>query len=360
MDPEWAAWKRQDDASAEVHPLDWQDELGPLNSIDDFDVFIYHMQKIERVEGDRAEEGRLCVELGYRDYWHYRRVHWTFRKYYSKASNPTSLRHQSWAEPDFSSAIMSSMSVAQRIEAERARSQNAHLFEPIDGVSLNRWAEIHTHKAHKENLPLPELLASFQLDVARWERIDAAWSERINQDVGGAMSLEFRIGQAEHSQGRYAASARAAAAAMRGDKSQLLGNEPMSQDAYTKLTLDMQRWAIQGLDPSAQAKETLGITQGDLQDLALYWNARWSAFGRELLAHAAEASAALKQMHEANVDLDADLQLGEVFSGAAAQPQPAHPRAPQGTILRCSSCGASQQQPGQFSCGFCGGAIVQA
>ena len=360
MDPEWSAWRQQVDKTAEVHPLDWQDELGPIASIDDFDTFVFHMLEIEQRENDRAELVKLCAELGYQDYWQYRRVYYTFLKYYSKKKNTSKLRHHSWGEPDFSNAVMSAQGIAARFKAERALRENPHLAEPIDGVTINRWAEIHTHKAHKENASWPEVLAHFQLDVARWEKIDAGWTKRCEQDVDNALNREFRIGQAEHSQGRYAASARAAAAAMRGDKSQLLDNEPMSQDAYTKLTLDMQQWGMQGLDASAKAKETLGITQGDLQDLALYWTTRWSVFGRELLAHAEEASEAMGKMHEDNVDLDADLQLGEVFAGAAAQPQAQPQPAPHGTILRCSHCGAPQQQTGQFTCGFCGGQIVQA
>lgn len=357
MDPEWKAWKAQVDKSAEVHPVDWQDELGPL-TLDDLATFVFHMQQVEAVQNDRAALVPLCVELGYQDYWQYLRVYFTFLKYYAKEKEPTKLRYLSFTEPDFSNAIMSSQGIAQRFKAKRALAANPQLLEPIDGVTVDRWAEIHTHKAHKEHVALPELLAGFQLDVARWEAIDAGWTQRCSEDVDGALGLEFRIGQAQHSQGRYAASARAAAAAMRGDTGQLLGNEPMSQDEYNKLTLDMQSWAMQGLDASAKAKTELGITQGDLQDLALYWNTRWAFFGRDFLAHVEEATAAVQEMNEAQVDLDADLQLGQVFSGAAAQPSAGPSQV--AAILRCVGCGAPQQQPGQFTCGYCGGQIVQA
>ncbi len=123
----------------------------------------------------------------------------------------------------------------------------------------------------------------------------------------------------------------------------------MPSDECTRLTVDMQKWAMEGLDMAAKAQEELGISRGDLQDLALHWDTRRALCGQELLEHAEQATEALQQLHEEQVDLDADLQLGAVTgdtrggcrNGAALQPvwcSPAGARPVHLRLLRRPDC----------------------
>src|ERR1700721_2261860 len=78
------AFEQQEKNRAEVHPLDWQDDFGPLK-YSELTRCVMHMQAIDR-ERDLEAQHALCLKYGYADIFHFGRVQRTFLKYWGDPS----------------------------------------------------------------------------------------------------------------------------------------------------------------------------------------------------------------------------------------------------------------------------------
>ena len=137
------------------------------------------MNLVKDLDEDHNAQQAMCCELGYEDYWHYRRVFWTFSKHHGECSGPR-VRDHSLYDGKTGGLIVVGMAMSNWWKSDRALGQNPHLLEPIEGMSVDRWAKIHTVKNHEPTTPLFELLARFELDVATWDRVDKTWSDRLH------------------------------------------------------------------------------------------------------------------------------------------------------------------------------------
>ena len=83
---------------AQGHPADGRREARPS--------WTPGQQQIEHAQEDQANERALALTYGYRDVAIFRRIRWTFRKYWGKAGGGRELRCFAWKEPEFSQALM--------------------------------------------------------------------------------------------------------------------------------------------------------------------------------------------------------------------------------------------------------------
>ncbi len=269
--------RKQDRVRAEVHPLDWQDDFGPLKYTQ-FTEFVSHMQAIDRASEDPAKEHALCVEFGYRDISHFRRVCKTFVKYWGKQDGARTLATFVWKEPEFSQALMGAMQLDRARTAQTALSTNAALAAPEEGLSMEQYGWVCAQIAGRqvEVRELQRILAQVGLDVPKWERVTNAWVARMTADATGTLHMLFTQAYTAGSASSAPAPGSAAVPSADASASAPPGAEPMSLAQYAELGARMGVWGKQGKDVNAMLLQTYQISPGDLAKVGLYWHARFN------------------------------------------------------------------------------------
>ena len=298
---------REEDERAEVHPLDWPDDFGPLQYTD-FTTFVLHMQQIEHAQEDQAKEHALALKHGYRDVAQFRRVRWTFLKYWGKAGGSRELRCFSWKEPEFSQALMGMMQLERDQTAREALAANPGLAAPEEGLTLEQYASLCARIAGRD-VPLAELqqmLAVVGCDVPKWERVNKAWSTRMGRDATGTITALFTKAFTGAGAGQFGAAAQAASASMSGGPGAApAGPEPLSLDKYAEIGALMGVWVKQGKDSNAMLLQQFNMSSGDLSNVSMYWHQRFSA-DITLLGRYGQLQDRFQKLH-ALPDPDADL-----------------------------------------------------
>jgi hypothetical protein len=271
--------EKQDHAREEVHPLDWQDEFGPLKYTQ-FTEFVMHMQAIERASEDPAKEHSLCAKFGYRDISHFRGVRATFLKYWGKPDGARTLRTFVWKEPEFSQALMASMKLEREGEASAALAANPALSAPEEGLTMEQYGWVCARIAGRQ-VEVPELqriLAQVGVDFPKWERVNKAWAARMTNDATGTLHTLFTQAFTSGSTGGADPSGGTAAAPGPTPSSQApSAAEPMSLAQYAEIGARMDVWGKQGKDVNAMLFQTYQISAGDLAKVGLYWHERFNA-----------------------------------------------------------------------------------
>jgi hypothetical protein len=341
---------------AEVHPLDWQDEWGPL-TYKDFSRFVHHMQQIERAAEDPAKQQALCAKHGYRDVTHFGRVRTTFLKYWGEANSHAELRWFIWDQGMLSQAAMESMQIEREDAAREAIAKNPQLLAPEEGVTIEQYAWVCANVAGR-NIDMPQLaqlLAQVQMDIPKWERVNKAWVARMGADPTGTITMAFTKGYTGAGAGQYGAAAQAAAQAMSGAPGTApAGAEPVSLEKYAEIGVAMGAWSKQGKDVNAMLQQHFGMNAGDLSNIGMYWSQRWMADISLLSAYERYQNAAKPKWETPAAD--ADLSIANVFANAAQTSQQApgaNAQVPASLTMKCPTCGASQEKPLDFLCKYC-------
>jgi hypothetical protein len=340
----------------EVHPLDWKDDFGPLH-YKELSKFVHHMQQIERLENDPQKQHAVCLKLGYRDAVHFRDVQTTFLKYWGDPNGYQELRWFIWDPGLLSQATMDAMQMEREEAAKDALASNPALLAPEEGVSLEQYAWVCANVAGR-NVEMPELqqlLARVQMDIPKWERVNKAWATRMGADGTHTITMAFTKAYSGAGAGQFGAAAQAAAQAMSGAPGTApAGAEPMSLERFAEIGVAMGAWSKQGKDVNAMLHQVFGMTAGDLSNVSMYWNQRWMA-DVSLLGAYGQYQDQWKKKYE-SPGPDADLGVGAVFANAAAsaaQAPWANAKPEASVILKCGTCGASQERPLDFKCKYC-------
>lgn len=261
----------------EVHPLDWRDDFGPLQYTQ-FTEFVRHLQAIERASEDVSEEHRLCVQYGYRDIVHFRRVRATFLKYWGEAGDSPTLDEFVWKEPEFSNALMLGMQLDSQDRVRGALASNPNLTAPEEGLTLEQYAGICARVAGTQISPaeMQQLLAPYSLDVPKWERVNRRWVARMQEDASGTITTMFTQAYTAAGAGQYGGAAQAASASLATPGAAPQGPEPMSLEQYAEIAAATGAWTEQGMDVGAMLAQQYRMTSGDLSNVSTYWGQRFT------------------------------------------------------------------------------------
>lgn len=271
--------EEQDHAREEVHPLDWQDEFGPLKYTQ-FTEFVMHIQAIERASEDPAKEHSLCAQFGYQDVSQFRRVRVTFLKYWGKPDGARSLSCFVWKEPEFSQALMASMQIERELEAKAALAGNPALAAPEEGLAMEQYGSVCAQIGGRQ-VQVPELqriLARVGLDVPKWERVNKAWVARMTNDATGTLHMLFTRAYTAGSAASAAPPDEGSGAPGRGAPNQGPASvEPMSLAKYAEIGAVMGAWGKEGKEVNAMLLQTYQLSAADLAKVGLYWHDRFNA-----------------------------------------------------------------------------------
>jgi hypothetical protein len=246
--------------------LENAEDWGPLRP-DQLEEDWVHDCLLNWCKDDPAKFESALKMLGYRDATHRSIVHRTFMRRYE--AYVLSAEGQAM----ISRAGMKAMQEQSKLNVAAAGASG--LLDPVEGVSVATYGLV---QAKQPNMPPAEfqaLLAQYQMDQAKWERVQKGWIDKMSKDTTGAIATEYSKAFMSAGQGQYGAAGAATAQAM-GQGSfgaPAAAAEPVTFEKYAEISGAMSAWAKQGKDISAGLDKHFNkMTAQDFSNISMYWS----------------------------------------------------------------------------------------
>jgi hypothetical protein len=246
------------------------DEWGPLdpqrvqNALEENWV---HEQLLSEAMRDPERFASMLKTLGYRDAQQRAMVHATFRRHYD------AYMISAEGQAMITRAAMRAMN--ERMKYATAAAASGGILEPIEGVSLQLYAQISAKQAGgAQQAEIAGILAQNQMDQAKWERVSKAWIARMSTDTSGAIATEYS--KAFMGGGQYGAAGQAAAQNMAQGQMGLAGpaaggGDPMTFEKFCEVQGAMTAWSKQGKDVNAGLSKSFNMSAMDWSNVSMYW-----------------------------------------------------------------------------------------
>lgn len=246
------------------------DEWGPLdpqrvpNAVEENWV---HEQLLAETLRDPERNASMLKALGYRDAQQRAMVHATYRRHYD-----------AWlTSADGQQMIMRAAMRAmnERMKYATAAAASGGILEPIEGVSLQTYAQLAAKQGGGvQPDEFARLLAQNQMDQAKFDRVSKAWIARMSTDTTGAVATEYS--KAFMGGGQYGAAGAAAAQNMAQGQMGLAGpaaggGDPMTFEKFCEVQGAMQAWSKQGKDVNAGLSKSFNMSAMDWSNVSMYW-----------------------------------------------------------------------------------------
>jgi hypothetical protein len=305
---------RPADGGAEIPAEQWTDFWGPLPP-GDIAAFCDHwvdQQDAEHMHTDTLEDE--LAKLGYPDVGSWHRVYWTAVKHFGRSPGPGA----DLSDYDTSDLMMKHMMPARMRQQNRKAQQNAasdsELLAPFEGVTVETYAACAAAAAQGMSQDqFTALLAQHDMDVVKWERVNAEWSDRMSKDA--TMTIVQIYGNAFQAagQGQFGAAGAQASAARQGEGGAAGGGEPVPFDRLCEIQGAMSAWSSTGQDVNAMLKEVFGITAMDWSNMSSWWMSRMATDWEKMQEYTERCDQFEIQYKEAagvtEEDPDADIQF---------------------------------------------------
>lgn len=139
-------------------------------------------------------------------------------------------------------------------------------LEPVEGVSVEQWAQVQAALASGGDVNA--LIARAGIDRARWDRVSAEWMARMQSDTTATIATVYGNAFAGASQGQHGAhAAHAAAVGVGGD----LSAEPVPFERFVEIQVAMGAAADRGEDANALLA-SFGISALDWSNIGMFWS----------------------------------------------------------------------------------------
>lgn len=277
LDPDDGEKRWHSTWNLEIPASQWVDEWGPVQP-QDFDTFWHHKTEFDMLhESDPEEAERKLQSFGYRDVGHHFQVEKTCLKHFGTpdASSPN-LDEYVWDSGRVSQAAMAGVMRLQQGRQQEAMAANPELLAPVEGVDLDTYATIAAKCASGLGQDeLNALLGQNGMDQAKWQRVNAEWTDRMAKDTSGAIGMAYSKAFGGAGAGQYGAAGQAGAAVLGGQSVQAAaGEEPMPFEKYCEIQGAMTAWSKTGQDVNAMLKHTFNMTALDWSTAGMWWMSR--------------------------------------------------------------------------------------
>ena len=158
--------------------------------------------------------------------------------------------------------------------------QNPALTAPIEGVTLEQYAQLTAEAARNQSpQAFEQLLHARGLDRARYDRVAAGWIARMRDDTTHTLTTLYGRAFGGAGAGQFGAAGAAGAAALggmaqSGQGQAVAGGEPVSWDKYNEIGGAQRAWAQSGKDVNAMLQSHFGISAVDWSNMSQYWMGR--------------------------------------------------------------------------------------
>ena len=255
----------------EVTPEQYQDDWGPLAGPDELDKFLFHDTEINMaMQGDPDDAERKAEEFGYAHMGQFFRVRGTMLKHNATRSGPT-LDHFVFDSEDVMRAAMGGAHMRQAYQSEAALAADPELLAPVDGVDLDTYAKLAASSASGLSQDqFNAMLAQHGLDPAKWQQVNAVWSDRMSKDTSHTITTAYSKAFGNAGAGQYGAAGQAGAAAM-GTTNAAAGEAPVSFERYCEIQGAQTAWSNSGQDVNAMLKQVFDMTAQDWSTMSMWW-----------------------------------------------------------------------------------------
>jgi hypothetical protein len=209
--------------------------------------------------GTDADRARIQAEYGIRDAQHWHVVKESVWQVLAE-------KHGSFDEAAQRMTNFRSQRAMQQQGRLQAGAAAKGALEPVEGISLEKWAAINA--AIVQGNDLDDLLKGNGIDRARWDRAKGTWEQRMSTDTTFAVVQVYGAAFQAASQSKYTALAKEANAA-RAANADPTSPPPLSITDYFRLLFEQEAASRAGTDPQAAIKAQ-GMTIVDWIDLSTF------------------------------------------------------------------------------------------
>ena len=255
----------------EVPPEQYADDWGPLAGPDDLDKFLFHETTINMaMSGDADEAERKSQEFGYAHMGQFFRVRGTMLKHKGTRGGST-LDEFVFDSEDVMRAAMGGAHLRQAHESEAALAANPELLAPVDGVDLDTYAKLAASSAQGLSQDqFNAMLAEHSLDPAKWQAINAVWTDRMSKDTSHTITTAYGKAFGMAGAGQFGGAGQAGAAAM-GTTNAAGGEAPVSFERYCEIQGAQTAWSNSGQDVNAMLKQVFDMNALDWSTMSMWW-----------------------------------------------------------------------------------------
>ncbi|CAN5660321.1 hypothetical protein BH09MYX1_BH09MYX1_46730 [soil metagenome] len=256
-----------DDGERRNYDLEAKDDQASFDLANDLAKWYTAEFRIEQAWEDVAGRAKLWAEYGIRDFQHYHQVKATVERFIqspaaqAKYGEIGDIMHiKMKATQDFMMAGMQA----------RTQGELKGEVEPVEGVSLEKWAEAMVKTIN--GISLDAITKDLGIDKATWDRVSAEWNARMSRDTTATIATvygqAFTKAQANPATAGAAGPSKYAAAAQNPGK----GDMPMTLERYVEVLEAQNALTAQGQDAQAVLKK-LDLSVLDWSNLGAWFSA---------------------------------------------------------------------------------------
>lgn len=258
----------------------WQDVWGPLASLPEdkrLEEHLLHSRFFDELhQGQPLEAEKKLLELGYKSVGEYYRVQATLYKHYGTPHGPN-VGDCIVDSQEFQSTMLRATRRWQDMKQQAVVNANPELLAPVDGVTVEMYAQIAARIAQQISQPdLLKLLASMSLDMSHWDKANKVWTDRMSKDTTATIATLYGKAFMNQGQGQFGAASQAAAAT-NWDGSAAGGAEPIPFEKCCEIQGAMSAWSKSGKDVNALLKKHFNMVAMDWSAANTWWLSQLTA-----------------------------------------------------------------------------------
>lgn len=262
-------------------PNEWEyyytqpDNWGGMN-YNDLDEFMLRYFTVEEAKGE-GDPTQALSQFGYKSKQEWLCIVCTFFRYHFGQGGkiPRDGVDINFLDPAWMQAGYNARMRQQQAKQHQAMQADPNLTVPVEeGVTVEQWAAASARIAALATNPtaMAQDLAQLGMDKAKYDRINAAFQQKMQGDTTGAIATIYgkALSHAQGMQGGYGMGAVDGSA-------QQLGQEPVSMEKYAEINGAMSAWAEQGADVNANLQQVFGVAPAELSKYGAYWSTKFTS-----------------------------------------------------------------------------------
>jgi len=263
-----------DRVNTDVPREKWNDVWGPLAKVPQdkrLEEFCMHQRVFDMArQGDPLEAEKKLLGYGYECAGQFFHVNATILKHFATPHGPN-VGDAVIDSQQYMNAVMRADARIRDADQAQAAAANPELLAPVDGVTVELYAQIAARQAQGIKQPeLMALLAQHKLDYPTWERASKTWNDRMSKDTTFTITNIYGKAFMGSGQGQFGAAAQAANAT-NWNGSAAGGKEPMSFDKVCEIQGAMSAWSKSGKDVNALLKKQFNMVAADWSAANTWW-----------------------------------------------------------------------------------------
>ncbi len=217
---------------------------------------------LEQVQSEGRDESEAIAQMGFSSEEEWEKAHTYFTNKWSHLVTNEDGELEVQQKDEFVNGAMKARQEQMGQQLASAESANPQLLEPVEGVTVEKWAEVAAGFTKLPPTATPDqvnqYLAGHGMDKALYDRVNGEWTNRMSQDHTMVISNKY-------------AAAFSGSMGVSAD-----GAEPVPFERYVEVMAAQEAWAASGMDVNAQLQATFGIDAATYGSWGTYWSPKMS------------------------------------------------------------------------------------